>query len=330
MEKQTYASAGVDVSRAEMFVERLKTMAKRVQHDKLWPASGGYAAVYPVSEDRAIALSIDGVGTKLLVAHKLEQYDTIGVDLVAMCANDLICVGAKPTLFLDYFATGALQDNVADSIITGIIDGCDLAGMLLVGGETAEMPGLYAPGHYDLAGFGIGDVTREQLITGDKIRPGQKVIGIASSGIHSNGLSLARKVLPEDKQVWGELLTPTRIYAVPVNKMLQEFSELVTGMAHITGGGWRNLFRLNLSVGFHIKSPLSVPAIFQRIAEQVPQSEMYSTFNMGMGFSVICDGDTGPVIEFLDKQGLTAQEIGEVTDQPEVLTIDNPSVVLKG
>lgn len=329
-EKQTYASAGVNVTRAELFVERLTTMARRSGHDALWPASGGYAAVYPVTEERAIALSTDGVGTKLLVANKVNRYDTIGIDLVAMCANDLVCVGARATLFLDYFATGALEDNAADDIMKGIIDGCDQSGMLLVGGETAEMPGVYAPGHFDLAGFAVGEVGRSELISGDKIQPGHKVIGIASTGIHSNGLSLARKVLPEDPHTWNELLTPTKIYVTPIYQMHQKFSEQITGMAHITGGGWRNLFRLNANVGYHITSPVPVPNIFQRISEHVPQSEMYSTFNMGMGFCVLCSGNPEAIVDFLTQHGLTAQVVGVVTDQPEVLTLDTPSVTLKG
>src|SRR5262249_14728288 len=171
--------------------------------------------------------------------------DTLGIDLVAMCANDLVCVGATPTVFLDYFATGTLDDDIADGLIAGIVEGCDQAGMILAGGETAEMPGLYRQGHFDLAGFAVGNVTKDRLITGDKVRAGQTVIGMASSGIHSNGLSLARKVLPDDQDTMEKLLTPTIIYSSAVSSALAVHASNITGIAHITGGGWRNLFRLN-------------------------------------------------------------------------------------
>ena len=183
MNQQTYTSAGVDVGRAERFVERLRKLSLRPGHKELWPGAGGYAAVYPSSQEQAIALTTDGVGTKVLIAEKLGRYDTIGIDLVAMCANDLICVGARPALFLDYFATGQLNDTVADAILKGIIVGCDEAGMILVGGETAEMPDVYQSGHFDLAGFALGFLSRQHLITGNEIRPKQVVVGILSSGI---------------------------------------------------------------------------------------------------------------------------------------------------
>jgi phosphoribosylformylglycinamidine cyclo-ligase len=247
--KETYAASGVQIDKAESFVERIKSTARRPGHAKMWQAAGGYAAVYPLTEDRAVAVTTDGVGTKLLVANELQRYDTIGIDLVAMCANDLICVGATPNLFLDYYAIGLLDDKLSDAIITGIVEGCDRAGMILAGGETAEMPGLYQAGHYDLAGFAVGSVNKSQLLSGENLKPGQKLIGVASTGIHSNGLSLARRVVPKDE--WDLLLEPTAIYVKPAVEALAKAS--VKGMAHITGGGWRNLLRLNEQVGFKIE-----------------------------------------------------------------------------
>ena len=178
MEANTYSAAGVNIEKAERFVDRLKSKARRAEHAGLWKAAGGYAAVVPIDHDLGMALTTDGVGTKLLLAIELNKLGTIGIDLVAMCANDLICVGATPTSFLDYFATPKLDDAQADAIIEGIVEGCDQAGMLLVGGETAELPGLYAEKHFDLAGFAAGTVNKQNLITGDGIAPGNIVIGV--------------------------------------------------------------------------------------------------------------------------------------------------------
>jgi phosphoribosylformylglycinamidine cyclo-ligase len=320
MEPRTYAEAGVNVEQAEGFVERLKLMSKRPGHSKLWKAAGGYAAVYPITESIGVACTTDGVGTKLLVAHELKKYDSIGIDLVAMCANDLICVGARPTSFLDYFAIGKLDDQMCDQILKGIVEGCDQADMILAGGETAEMPGLYQPGHYDLAGFAIGTVSKEHLITGEKIKPGQNVIGVASSGIHSNGFSLARKVIERSSKHYEELLKPTLIYVKPVNEVLEQL-RTVTGLVHVTGGGWRNLFRLNDKVGFNIESPLPVPAVLQEVGKHVAQEEMYKTFNMGMGLVLIVDGDTGPIVEIFKKHGFSAAQVGTTTDRVLTLTV---------
>jgi phosphoribosylformylglycinamidine cyclo-ligase len=327
---ERYSSAGVDVERADRFVERLKARARRPGHDNLWRGAGGYAAVYPVSESEAVAVTTDGVGTKLLVACTLGRYETIGIDLVAMCANDLICVGATPTVFLDYLATGRLDDRIADEIISGIVTGCDESGMILAGGETAEMPGVYEGQHFDLAGFALGRVTRSKLITGEQIRPGQAVIGVASSGIHSNGLTLARKVLPRDDKTCTALLTPTLIYTRAVVRALDEHAGEIKGIAHITGGGWRNLFRLNRAVGYHISSPLPRHDIFEQLAAHVPEDEMYKTFNMGMGLCMIVEGEAEPILELLRKANLAAQVVGVVTEKPMTLTIERSTITLRG
>ena len=330
MEKPTtYASAGVNIERAESFVNRLKTKSSRAGHNKLWKAAGGYAAVYPVNETTGVAVTTDGVGTKLLVANELADHSTIGIDLVAMCANDLICVGATPTIFLDYFAVGKLEDGVADQIIDGIVEGCDQANMLLAGGETAEMPGLYQDGHYDLAGFAVGQVEKSKLLVGDNVQAGQTVIGVASSGIHSNGLSLARKLLTPGSPEYRMLLTPTIIYVQPVVEILGRFGKAVTGAVHITGGGWRNLFRLNASVGFKIDTPLPVPPVLEEIGMHVSEAEMYKTFNMGMGLCLMVKSNAEEIVNIFNSSGYQAQVVGQVTDQAQALVLEPKKLTIK-
>ncbi|MBY0356503.1 MAG: phosphoribosylformylglycinamidine cyclo-ligase [Candidatus Obscuribacterales bacterium] len=329
MKKETYASSGVQIDKAESFVERLKLLARRPEHGQLWPAAGGYAAVYPFAPDLGIAVTTDGVGTKLLVAEALNKHDTIGIDLVAMCANDLVCVGAAPSLFLDYFAVGHLENQSADAIMKGIVEGCDQAGMILAGGETAELPGLYKPGHYDLAGFAVGHVTRDKLITGNKIKPGQKLVGVASSGIHSNGLSLARKVLPQEDKWLNLLLEPTLIYVKAVLAALSKHGDAISGICHITGGGWRNLLRLNKEAGFTVTSPLLVPEVFHKISEHVESEEMYKTFNMGMGLALIVEKEAELVADLFKEHGFSAAVVGETTDEFERIRIKGFDFVLK-
>ena len=329
MERHTYASSGVDIQLAESFVKRLKKLSWRSAHSSLWPGAGGYASVYPVSPQEAIALTVDGVGTKLLLACQLNRHDTIGIDLVAMCANDLICVGAKPEAFLDYYAVGKLENNQADAIVSGIIAGCDQAGMILIGGETAEMPDLYQQGHYDMAGFAMGRVLKDKLITGQLIKPGQKIIGVASSGIHANGLSLARKVLAHNNAYAEQMLMPTLIYVQPVNNLLATNNSGISGISHITGGGWRNMLRLSENVGFHIDNPLPVLSIFQELTKHIAADEMYKTFNMGMGLAIIVEKNTAEVLEAFNSFGFTAQEIGYVTDKKKQITLSNSTIVLK-
>ena len=316
----SYEQAGVNVALGDRFVEQLKQRVKRPGHSQLPKAAGGYASVMPFSSDKWLALTTDGVGTKLRVAQALNRFDTIGIDLVAMCANDLLCVGATPTGFLDYYATGQLTLEQGLSIIDGIVAGCDQASILLLGGETAEMPDVYSPNDFDLAGFAVGECHPEHLITGDRVASGQTVIGLPSSGIHSNGLSLARRCLGTDDL--ETLLTPTAIYCQPVLSLLQTYRSEITGMAHITGGGWRNLMRLNHSVGFSIDTPLSIPPVFDRIeAHGVSRLEMVHTFNMGLGFALIVNAHADAIIQQLRALGINASIIGHVTDRPSVCEI---------
>lgn len=322
MEPTTYSEAGVDVLKADAFVGRLKQLSKRTEHQQLWKAAGGYAAVYPVDTSTAMALTTDGVGTKLLVALELKQLDTIGIDLVAMCANDLVCVGARPVAFLDYYAVGKLVDEDADQLMQGIIKGCDQAGLLLVGGETAEMPDLYKGGHFDLAGFAVGLVSKDKLITGERIKKGQQVVGVASAGIHSNGLSLARKLVGDDKTLKQELLKPTLIYTKPINEILDKRPDAITGVAHITGGGWRNVLRLSKEVGYKFNDLLPVSEIFKTLGRSIDIEEMYKTFNMGMGLTVITDGAADFIVKTFSEYGFDAKVIGEVTDRKGEVVIE--------
>lgn len=324
MEPKSYAEAGVDIHKAESFLTRLKVSARRDGHRRLWRGAGGYASVYPVQGNHAVALSTDGVGTKLLLALEQDCYDSLGIDLVAMCANDLICVGAVPSVFLDYYATGALDERVSDQLMKGIIEGCDRASMLLVGGETAEMPDLYERGHFDLAGFAVGSVTRDSLITGDSLKAGDRLIGVSSNGIHSNGFSLARKIIPADSPMRKELLKPTHIYTKPVVRLFSEYPGAVKGLAHITGGGWTNITRPKESLGYEINKHLPVPEIFQELSKSISLPEMYKTFNMGIGLCVMAEAENVEhIISIFKACDFEAAEIGEITDQGPSLIIKN-------
>ncbi len=328
MNLSSYEAAGVHVERGDAFVEALKKISRRPGHDKMLKGAGGYAAVYPMTPDRLIALTTDGVGTKVLLAHQLGQHFNIGIDLVAMCANDLICVGARPTLFLDYLATGHLDLEAGTQLIAGIVEGCDQAGMILVGGETAEMPDVYDASQYDLAGFALGELAASELITGERLWPGQKIIGVASSGIHSNGLSLARKLLTSEKDA-QILLTPTLIYVKPVLNIFKKFPGAVTGICHITGGGWRNLFRLSPHVGYEIREPLPALPVFEKLlACGVSVVECYKTFNMGMGLALMVDRDTEAIVEHLKNGGFDAKIVGEVMDAPGKMIVPSQNLTL--
>lgn len=327
---ETYAAAGVQIEEAEQFVERLVKKARRQGHSNLWSGAGAYATVSPLNADLAVAATTDGVGTKLLVANELQTYNSIGIDLVAMCANDLICVGATPTVFLDYMAVGKIEEALVDGLIEGIIEGCDRAAMLLAGGETAEMPGVYAPGHYDLAGFALGTVTRESLLSGNLIEPGQKVIAVASTGVHSNGLSLARKVLADDRKNFAALLEPTAIYVKPAMQALSRWPGKLVGLAHITGGGWRNILRLNKSVGYRFSDLPPMPAVLEAISQKVSTEEMFKTFNMGMGLALIAkDEAVSDLVKIFAEHGHKAWVLGEVTENAGEVHIDKFKLVLK-
>ena len=285
--KITYAKAGVNIDAGNELVKRLK---------KKLPKIGGFGGAFPLAGTKYnLVSSTDGVGTKLKLAFLLNKHDTVGIDLVAMNVNDIICCGAKPLFFLDYFACGKLDVGLAEKVISGIKKGCDISGCALIGGETAEMPGFSPHGEYDLAGFSVGSLEKGKEITGRSIKPGDVVIGIPSSGPHSNGYSLIRKVFTDKelKKYGKDLLAPTRIYVKEILALLKTKSaKNVTGIAHITGGSFYDKIGRIVPEGCRVmikKDSWKVPNVFRLVQEKgnVPEKEIYRTLNMGIGMAVI-------------------------------------------
>lgn len=319
----TYKDAGVDIEKADKFVEEIKGYAKKTFTKNVITPIGGFASAYLLDilkyKNPVITSSTDGVGTKLKIAQILDKHDTIGIDLVAMCVNDLITTTSKPLFFLDYFATGKLKPQTAVEVIKGIAKGCELAGCSLVGGETAEMPGMYNEGEYDLAGFAVGIVEKDKMLDGSKTEKGNILIGLASSGIHSNGYSLVRKIVEikgydykdyfEEfcKTLGEELLTPTKIYVNTVLTLAEKID--IKSIAHITGGGIPgNLIRV-IKDGLKAvieEGSWEVLPIFKWIQKEgnVPKEEMYKTFNMGIGLIIAIDKkDEKETIKILEDLG---------------------------
>jgi len=319
----TYKKSGVDIAKANVFVDGIKGMMASTRVDGVLDGRAGFGSCFalgPGYQEPVLVSSTDGVGTKLLIAQLVDQHDTVGIDLVAMNVNDILCLGGKPLFFLDYIACGKVAPRILKLIVKGITDGCRQAGCSLVGGETAEMPGLYGPDEYDLAGFTVGVVEKNKMIDGSTIRAGDRVIGLASSGLHSNGYSLVRKVfsVKEQKKRWKELLTPTRIYVKEVLAALQVFD--IKGIAHVTGGAFTDKLVKILPPGkaFQInRASWPVPTVFKEIEErgQVPWREMYRTFNMGIGMALVVTPEKSESLKvFFVKEGLPAYDIGEVVD----------------
>ncbi len=286
--KMTYRDAGVDIDKGNALVDKIQQKVQSTYGTPVLAGVGGFASVYAIDEQRCIVASTDGVGTKLLVAQQMGIHNTIGIDLVAMCINDVLCTGARGLFFMDYLATGELDLSVAEQIIEGVVEGCRQAGLALLGGETAELPDMYTKGLYDLAGFAVGEVDRQNLLDGSAIEDGYYIVGLASTGIHANGLSLARRLIDpiEDAQLWAELLTPTRIYTPYVATI---DPVLIHGLAHITGGGWRNIARIHRAFDYLIETPPTPTPIFAQLQQRsgLSDAEMYQTFNMGVGMVVI-------------------------------------------
>ncbi len=329
----TYKDAGVDIEAGDALVERIKPIAARTQRPEVVSGVGGFGGLFalPPGKYRAPVLvsGTDGVGTKVQVALAARRHDTIGIDLVAMSVNDVLTSGAEPLFFLDYFATAQLDVEQATQVVAGIAEGCARAGCTLLGGETAEHPGSHAGGEYELAGFCVGVVERDRILTGADIRPGDALIGMASSGLHSNGYSLVRRVLfadarlPLDARVEGlsrplveELLEPTRIYVKDVLALLDEVE--VRGLAHITGSGLPGNVPRCLPEGTRAvlhQSAWPRPPIFdviQRLGD-VPPEDMLSTFNMGLGMvAVLPAAEVKPALALLARRGLPAWEVGRV------------------
>lgn len=330
----TYKDSGVDIEEGDRLVERIAPAARRTLRPEVMAGIGGFASLVrlPTGYTEPVLVSgTDGVGTKLKVAFLANRHDTIGQDLVAMCVNDVACTGAEPLFFLDYFGTGKLSADQAAQVVEGIAKGCELAGAALVGGETAELPGFYAPGEYDLAGFCVGVVERSAIVDGKRVQPGDVILGLPSTGLHSNGYSLARKVLLEVEErnlderpealggkTLGEvLLAPTRIYARQV-LALRKAGVDVRAMSHVTGGGLPG--NLPRTLPENTRAVLDartweIPAIFElvRAGGQVPWDEMARTFNLGIGFTLVVPAaDEAKAIEKLQADGIDARRIGVV------------------
>lgn len=316
----TYKDSGVDIEKGDQLVEKIKAKVKSTYGDRVVGGVGGFACLYKVG-DRYLSAGTDGVGTKLKLAFECGIHNTVGIDLVAMCVNDILCTGARPLFFMDYLATGRLELETSEAIIEGIVQGCHESEAALIGGETAEMPGMYNEGEYDLAGFSVGEVYPDKLLGGDKVMPGQTIIGLASSGFHSNGYSLLRKVLSENPtRDKAEFLTPTKIYWKSVKDLLN--SNLITGMSHITGGGVQNIPRMNNSVGYEMDQ--SVDDYFSTHAKgpypwvkeqgRISTVEMLKTFNCGIGL-VLTTAKPDEVLEHFKEIGEDAKVLGKVSEK---------------
>lgn len=344
-EQLTYKDAGVDTKEGERAVVLMKDHVKRTFNENVLTGLGGFSGLFKIDvatmSEPVLVSGTDGVGTKLKIAFMMDKHDTVGIDCVAMCVNDVLCQGAKPLFFLDYIATGKVKAEKVADIVKGIAEGCRQAGSALIGGETAEMPDFYSEGEYDMAGFSVGMVDKNKIITGAEIKPGNLIIGIASSGIHSNGYSLVRKIFFDKKKMdvgdyveelgmtLGEaLLTPTKIYANACHAVIPKFD--IKGIVHITGGGFfENIPRI-LPEGTVAKinpKAWKRPPIFSYIQKcgNVDTTEMFSTYNMGVGMMMIVGAsEADQVLRTLREAGETADIIGEITSG------EDRQVVLEG
>ncbi|MBS0464604.1 MAG: phosphoribosylformylglycinamidine cyclo-ligase [Proteobacteria bacterium] len=333
----TYRDAGVDIDAGNAVVEGIKPLVARTFRPEVMGGLGGFGALFNIAgkyREPVLVSGTDGVGTKLKLAQQLNRHDTIGIDLVGMCVNDVLVQGAEPLFFLDYFATGKLHVDTTVAVVGGIAKGCELAGCALIGGETAEMPDMYPPGEYDLAGFCVGAVEKADVLDGARVRAGDVLLGIASSGPHSNGYSLIRRILARagctpdngglDADIGGvtlgdALMAPTTIYVKPILELLRgEWREDVHAMAHITGGGLtENIIRvIPDGLGLDIEaSSIVLPPVFDWLAREgaVPRAEMWRTFNCGVGFVLVVASDMLHAIGgALTRAGLAHRPIGHV------------------
>lgn len=328
-----YRQAGVDVEAGRAFVDRIRGMVNSTKRPEVLGSMGGFSGLFQLPsgyQEPVLVSGTDGVGTKLKLAHSLNCHDTVGIDLVAMCVNDVLTSGAEPLFFLDYLATGKLEPEQLSQVVAGVVAGCQQSGCALLGGETAEMPGFYQPGEYDLAGFCVGIVEKSQLLDGSRVQVGDVVIGLASQGVHSNGFSLVRKIVADRACAWSDrppllngqtlgeaCLTPTRIYVKPVLEARRSGLD-IHGMAHITGGGLPENLPRCLAPEQAIQlvpdswSPLP---IFEWLATagHVTPVDMYNTFNMGIGFAVIVAPQSAEsTMRWFESQGIAAAAIGSV------------------
>ncbi len=347
-EKSLYAQAGVDIDKANKIVEDIKKIVTPTFTKGVITEIGGFAGLFALDQDKyhnpVLVSSTDGVGTKLKIAFMIDKHDTVGIDLVAMCVNDIVVTGATPLFFLDYFATGKLKEHVTTQVISGIAKGCMEAGCALIGGETAEMPGMYPANEYDLAGFAVGVVEREKIIDGAEIAVGHDIIGLSSSGLHSNGFSLVRKIFFEElkvkptdiledisyKTIGEVLLTPTKIYVKTVINLLKRFK--IHGIVHITGGGFQdNIPRVlpNSCKAIIKKHTWNIPRLFSFIQKEgkVSEEEMLRTFNCGIGLILIVPpSDTKEILLQLKALNEDAYLIGKIERRDDT----EPPVIFEG
>ncbi|MCK9364205.1 MAG: phosphoribosylformylglycinamidine cyclo-ligase [Syntrophales bacterium] len=332
-DKLTYRKSGVDIDAGNSFVERIKPLIKNTTRREMMSGIGGFGGLFHLDtgkiKDPLLVSSTDGVGTKLKIAQLMDKHDTVGIDLVAMSVNDIIVQGAEPLFFLDYIACGKLDVDKSVQIVEGIVTGCQDAGCSLLGGETAEMPGFYPNGEYDLAGFCVGVVEADKLIDGSEIRVGDRIIGIASSGLHSNGFSLVRRILFDegklkpsakiagfDQSLGLELLTPTKIYVKPILNLIKNFQ--IHGIVHITGGGFtENIPRIIPAQCCSVIRRGSWPTlpIFDLLRDigKIDDEEMFRVFNMGIGMVlIVAKNDEAEIIDRLDKMGEHGYALGEI------------------
>lgn len=337
MVSEAYKKAGVDIAAGNEAVERMKKHVKKTMRPEVLTGLGGFGGLFALNKDAyqepILVSGTDGVGTKLKIAFAMDRHDTIGIDAVAMCVNDIVVQGAEPLFFLDYLACGELLPEKVEAIVKGVAAGCEQAGCALIGGETAEMPGMYTDGEYDIAGFAVGVVDRPKMIDGSSIQAGDAIIGFASSGVHSNGFSLVRRLLLEEKgykltdsipelgmTLGDALLTPTKIYVKTILNMLKHPLE-IKGLVHITGGGFiENIPRvLPDGLGSQIQhGSWPVLPIFELLEREgeLTEDDLYRTFNMGIGMiAIVPAGQTEAALMLAEQQGEQAYVIGEVTEK---------------
>lgn len=345
-----YRQSGVDIEEGYKAVGKYKNHAKRTSIPGVLNGLGSFAGMFEVPagmKNPVMVSGTDGVGTKLDIAFAMKKYDTVGIDCVAMSVNDILCTGAKPLYFLDYIACGKLDSDVAADLVKGVADGCIDSNCALLGGETAEMPGFYDEGKYDIAGFGVGIVEKDQIITGEKIANGDVLIGLASTGVHSNGFSLVRKLVTNFNEPMivdgidigmsiGEvLLKPTRIYVRPVLAVLDKYRESVHGMVHVTGGGfYENIPRMYADkslVSVIKKGSWKVPAIFDELVRRgADPDRMYNTFNMGIGFILAVKAeDADGILSELANQNVDAWKIGRVAQGDKIAETQEEAVLFE-
>ncbi|MDU2649291.1 phosphoribosylformylglycinamidine cyclo-ligase [Anaerococcus vaginalis] len=335
-----YKDAGVDVANGQKEVELIKNLVEKTQSENVLSKLGGFSGLFSLEnlniKNPVLVSGTDGVGTKVMLAQMMDKHDTIGIDCVAMCVNDILCQGAKPLFFLDYIACGKLVPEKMEKIVKGVADGCLQANSSLIGGETAEMPGLYKENDYDLAGFCVGIVDKEKIITGEKIKKGDHIFGLKSSGIHSNGYSLVRKIVLEkeklslDEKIEGldtslgeELLKPTKIYVKEILALLEKIE--INGLSHITGGGfYENIPRMipdGLCAKIDVRN-IPLPKIFSLLEKwgELDKKDMYETFNMGVGLVFAVDKkDIEKVKKIIDEDELL--DLGEVIENDEKIDL---------